>query len=226
MRYARTHLLDHLAPRRGPSPERGRRGFTLIELLVVISVIAILAGLLLSAVRTGDTASKMRITQAIVSEVGMAVEFYRQAHGVLPPETYSGLASSECLAHCLGEVEKTVQLKKTATADLDGDGKPELLDAWAQPLLYNRWHFAADPAGCFLGGSNQATYSPVYNPKSYDLFSVGHLASKIAELAASPARIANLDYDKAATLNSSDHSRYTNDGIKVKRDVNKYIGNW
>jgi len=226
MRQSRPHPHKRLTLRPGADGARPRGGFTLIELLVVISVIAILAGMLLVAVRTGGVAAKKKATESTLAEVGMAIGFYTEARGTMPPETYPGLASSECLAFCLGVQDKSIQLKKTATADLDSDGAPELVDAWGQPLLYNRWHFADDPTAVFVGGGSHANYSPVHNPKGYDLFSVGPKGSDVNLLKPTAARVGNLSYDIAATDNTSAHDAYQHDNVRVGKQVNKYIGNW
>ncbi len=206
------------------------RAFTLIELLVVISVISILAGLLLVAVRIASGSSKINSTKSMIAEVGMALEFYRQSHDSLPPERngYQGqdLVSSECLAFFLGGVEKFVQLKKVATADTDGQGEPELLDAWGRPLLYNRWHFAGEPVSVFVGGSNHTTYATIHNAKSFDLFSAGPLAHHIPRLNPTPARVASLEFDKDATEIADPPMAYLREEIKVGKKMNKYIGNW
>ena len=197
---------------------------------MVISVISILAALLFVAVKTAGQSSFISATKSTIAEVATALEFYRQSRDVLPPETYPGpkMASSESLAYHLGVAETFVQLKKVATADTDGDGGVELLDAWAQPLVYNRWHFSGDPTEVFIGGDDFADYMPIHNPKSFDLFSVGQQANHISGLAPTPATVANLEFDKNATANPPTRDRYVREEIKVagSKKPNKYIGNW
>jgi prepilin-type N-terminal cleavage/methylation domain-containing protein len=215
---------------------RMRCGFTLIELLVVITVISILAGMLLVAVSIGRGTAKIKSTEGLISEVGMAIEFFRQANDKLPAELVTdesgnplASASAESLAYLLGRQETFVQLREGATSDIDDDGAVELVDAWDQPLVYNRWFFQGDDSSEFVGGSSgYNSYPPIHNAKSFDLFSVGSKANRIPALVPTEDNVGDQSYDIAATSLNSDNSAYlyesyTPEGAKTP---NKYIGNW
>ena len=62
-----------------------RRAFTLIELLVVIAIIAVLAALLMPAMKNAMTAARTVICASNLKQIQLAAVLYLSDHGVFPP---------------------------------------------------------------------------------------------------------------------------------------------
>ena len=70
---------------------RFRSGFTLVELMVVIAIIAILAGLLMPAVRSALNKSHEARTLNLIHQCQIAATAFFNDHGDYPPSTWLGM---------------------------------------------------------------------------------------------------------------------------------------
>jgi len=89
---------------------RRRAGFTLIELLVVVAIVAILAGMLLSAVQLASRHARRTAAAMEIKNLQVALESYRLDWGSYPPDRNEnetadwpeGWDSARCLVFYLG----------------------------------------------------------------------------------------------------------------------------
>ncbi|MBX3401868.1 MAG: type II secretion system protein [Phycisphaeraceae bacterium] len=70
---------------RTPQRTRSRRAFTLIEASVTIIIIAMLAGILMFAVRKGVQGARLAAERQLLNALSMGVQSFRNDHGFLPP---------------------------------------------------------------------------------------------------------------------------------------------
>jgi len=199
-----------------PSHRPACDAFTLVEVLVTISIIAVLAMFLLVGVKAGLTSSKTETTRALLAQVGMACEQFREIRERYPQ---GSATSSQALPAELGSMLK---VKQSFIPNIDS--VPTLVDAWGRPITYVRYLSDQVPApGPFAPGAETTEgCQPVHNIKTFDLFSCGRLAGKIPGLGNDPGDLAA--YQTKALLNSA--SKYQCDQMPVDGQVNYYIGNW
>jgi prepilin-type N-terminal cleavage/methylation domain-containing protein len=112
-----------------PVVRRYRGGFTLIELLVVIAIIAVLVGLLLSAVqKVSDAAARMQSSNNL-RQIGIALHSCADANGGKAPGAYNGKWSASPL-------QPTANPLNGPYAYLDGGIHVALLPYLEQDPLY------------------------------------------------------------------------------------------
>ena len=89
-----------------PFPPARRRGFTLVELLVVISIIALLMGLLLSAVQRVREAAARTACANNLKQIGLAMHHFHDDHGQLPSFTTDGPDAATWAVEILPYIEQ------------------------------------------------------------------------------------------------------------------------
>lgn len=145
-----------------------QRGFTLIELLVVVVIICILAGLLLPAIQQSREAMRRIGCQNNLLQIGLALQNYANAHGVLPPGTSNAtgpIVSQEdatqyhmswtvqILPHLqLKPVYRHIDFTQSVYAEENATVRATHMEAWICPSAV--W---------LPNGSNATTYCGVHN---------------------------------------------------------------
>ena len=106
----------------------GRAGFTLIEILVAITILAILIGLVVSAVGPAQQTARLAEVKADMSRIGSAITAFKLQFGVEPP---SSITLCEASADWTGNAERKrsrAELRKIfpdftfVDTDFNGDG--------------------------------------------------------------------------------------------------------
>jgi len=144
--------------------------FTLIELLVVVAIILLLAALTFPALqahfenaRIGQARNQLAVLEAALAQ-------YQRAFGDYPPSSGPGdNPGSESLAASLrtalnGGPFLNPNAAKISVADIDNDGRPELLDPWKNPWIYFHPADYTAPAPFYRFGSRRTEVSPARKP--------------------------------------------------------------
>ena len=171
------------AHRSGRVRRGGRRsGFTLVELLTIIIILITLVALVSPAVQEANKQFKITQTRAIIEQLKMGVNSFRDDLGVLPPSDGSYLApggtkklsdagGAAGLVQCLiGYLDKnddgmsgpgfrTVRAGKAhgpyVSQNLRFAGEPPVFqDAFGHDILYYRWYSSGPNTGDFRTADN------------------------------------------------------------------------
>jgi len=133
-----------LSEAKDPAVRPGRRAFTLLELLVTLALIAILAGLVLSAGRRAGEASRSARARAELAALAAALENYQRIYGDYPRTNNS----AQLLQSLLGRrgplntamtgrsLIETARFTTVGALDPLVDTAAVVADPWGQPYRY------------------------------------------------------------------------------------------
>jgi prepilin-type N-terminal cleavage/methylation domain-containing protein len=187
----RSVCVKRLTTQIGAWHKRRHTGFTLIELIVVVSIIAILAGLVLSTAGYARNKAARARAETEIAALAAACESYKADNGVYPANSDTNALNAQTSLDPSGYQAASLQLYNalfgaTAGSRTPTTGaksyfvfKPNMLFPadQTQPVQYIR-----DPFGNSYGYSTidnpvaNPTPTPGYNP-TFDLWSTAGVAS-------------------------------------------------
>lgn len=129
---------------------RHSKGFTLMELLIVIGVVVFLmAAIFAGAAHLRDSARRNK-TKTLLEKVLNGLESYKLQYHAYPPDSYSSMTGNAALNFFMtttfrntpntanGEVYSAVDMGPLLKFDTSETSKGLIIDAWGQPLHYER----------------------------------------------------------------------------------------
>jgi prepilin-type N-terminal cleavage/methylation domain-containing protein len=146
-------------PRSGARGRGSRAGFTLIEIMAVILILSLLVGMLVFNLRQAEEATREKLTESFLLQVGAAIDEYESEFGDYPPGEFSGdeglglnelNTGAERLVVALYSLEwqTSASFGDDELCNSDGDSSRksltvfgthelfELADAWQNPIAY------------------------------------------------------------------------------------------
>ena len=108
-----------------------------------------------------ETPERIRETEWLLKSLVLAIELHRGRRGELPPGRTEGVNEvNEGIEALFARLDSEGLLDRPArarwTGDTDGDGRPEILDAWGNPLVYFRHDDYGANETVRIGGREQA----------------------------------------------------------------------
>jgi general secretion pathway protein G len=117
---------------------KGKISFTLVELLIVISIIAILASLLFTAINAGADNAKVAATKALIKNLYTAIESYNIEYGEYPDQSLTS-SIEEFEIDPSSIVDANFRKHFTLTDDIivkNSSNNDCIGDAFGKPLVY------------------------------------------------------------------------------------------
>ena len=178
--------------RKHMSHRNAQPAFTLIELLAVIAIIGILIALLLPAVQAAREAARRLQCSSHISQLGLAIKQYEQAHGVLP----------------MGTVNDTGPIRNVPIGNHIG-WIPRILPYMEQTPLYERIDFSK---GCYDPANQPVWASPTPHILNCPSYGWGGINSSYMACSGGTETPIDIDNRGVFFLNSKLRSRDIPDG--------------